>query len=105
MYRVEFDFKINEDVLNTYDWSKNILGLPKGKDGIVTFWRKIKKAPKTNIEFEEEIEDEETSEMFSDTEYFNSNITDDFISNICLTAKLSQGIWQEKLCSNRTLFL
>jgi hypothetical protein len=96
MYRVEFDFKINEDVLNTYDWSKNILGLPKGKDGIVTFWRKIKKAPKTNIEFEEEIEDEETSEMFSDTEYFNSNITDDFHFEYMLDRKIIDKVFGKR---------
>ena len=42
MCKVEFDFTIDKDVLHKYDWTKNILGLPKEKNGTITFRRKIK---------------------------------------------------------------
>lgn len=68
MCRVEFDFKINEDVLNTYDWSRNILNLPNEKDGIITFRKKINRG--------NSIEVEEIYDVFSDTEFFNNAVKD-----------------------------
>ena len=78
MCRVEFDFKINDDALKTYDWEKNIYGFPKEKGGVISFWRKIKEPKILEIELEDIDTETEDIDVESETDYFNSQSTDDF---------------------------
>lgn len=71
MCRVEFDFRINKEALKTYNWKLNNFGLPKEKDGVITFMRNIKES----TPIEDAIEDDSDTNHF---EYINSRSTDDF---------------------------
>lgn len=73
MSKVEFDFKIKKEALSQYDWRNNSFGLPKEKDGVIRFWKKIKRKEVAELEFAED-----TLDSATDTEYFNSQSTDDF---------------------------
>ena len=55
MCKVEFDFTIDKDVLHKYDWTKNILGLPKEKNGTITFRRKIKERKAVDIIYDDDL--------------------------------------------------
>lgn len=83
MCKVEFDFTIDKDALHKYDWTKNILGLPKEKNGTITFRKKIKEKKTVDIIYDEDLVSEgeiieESINEKNEIKYFNSQSTDDF---------------------------
>jgi hypothetical protein len=83
MCKVEFDFTIDKDFIHKYDWTKNIFGLPKEKNGTITFRRKIKEKKAVDIIYDEDLVSEgeiieESINEKNEIEYFNSQSTDDF---------------------------
>lgn len=88
MRRVEFDFKINEEALSRYDWKKNTFGLPKEKDGVITFRKKIKSTELPDLDFEVD-----SLDLKSEAEYFNSQSTDDFQFEYTLNCRIVDKIF------------
>ena len=98
MCKVEFDFTIDKDVLRKYDWTKNIFGLPKEKNGTITFSRIIKERKAADIICDEELvsEDEIVEDIINEKaeiEYFNSRSTDDFRFEYTLYSQIVDKIF------------
>ena len=98
MCKVEFDFTIDKDVLHKYDWTKNILGLPKEKNGTITFRRKIKEKKTVDIIFDDDLVSEgeiieESINEKNEIEYFNSQSTDDFQFEYTLDCQIIDKIF------------
>lgn len=88
MHRVEFDFQINNDVVNQYDWERNPMGLPKISNGIIRFWKKIK-----NTEVIDEDIVEDSFDIDNNITYFNSQSTDDFHFEYTLDCNIIEKIF------------
>ena len=101
MCKAEFSFTLNETVKHNYDWSKNILGLPKLEGNTITFIKNVQEKEFVDIEGTEQVDQEDNScndtsfSFFSSTEFFNTKESSDIRFDFYLWNRLILKLFGE----------